>query len=596
MAESLLPWYERELDFLRHRVDNFAKEHPTLSNRLGIRKDSIDDPHVLRLIDSFALCNARLSRQLAEESTQISNNLLQVLFPLALQPLPATSMIRIPSSADQAEVSTVPYGTRFRINIDEQQYCLFHTTADLQLCPFDIVSHALILSPFDLPAGSIPEGATAALKLDLALLDNSRLFSDLSEFQTVNLHFKGLLRNHGVLYDYLCRNRLSTVVLEENGEHFFLSDDCLEPMGFSQKDRMLTQKNSTFIDSQIIMEFMAWPDLFYGFRIKGLSDIFRKMETGTVSLVFFLNDIPESVLRIMDFVTPLLGCSPAINLFEHIAEPVVVDHSQLSYPIIPDSQAVNQLEIQCVNRVLDITNEEPVTLPPLFGLYHNEPNNNQFWLFDPADPESNDKGELTLIYPELNPHENQTMILSPSLICSNGEQALKLPVDPDIECLDSISLPSQVQLLNRPTAPAKRSYNIRDRLNLLTHLSRNFNSLLNERDTSRALKSMFSMYDFRSNPISIAWIKSVISMKSKPQVASLLIDGRQCFSWGTEVEVVLDEDKLENASIMLFINLLDFLASYLAGYQSFIQLVVRLKGKPGEYYRCSRRHGNQLNR
>ncbi len=596
MPESLLPWYERELDFLRNRVEHFASEHPTLAKRLGVRRDGIDDPHMLRLVDAFALCNARLSRQLSEESTQISNNLLQVLFPLALQPLPSASLIRIRPSLDQPEVTTVPYGTRLRMHIDEDQYCQFHTTAELQLCPFDIVSSSIIMSPFDLPTRNIPEESNGALKLDLQLLDHSRKFDSLADFGDLHIHLQGLLKNHGTIYDFIFRDTVKIILLDSDGRECELPLDAIQPLGFRQEERMLTQKNTTFLDNQVILEMLAWPELFYGFRINKLSKHLSRFNSNKISLLFFLNNVSESAVRAMDFVQPMLGCAPVINLFEQLGEPVVVDHCQLDYPLIPDSQSPNQMEVQTVKRILDITDEEPVIIPGLFGLKHNEPNHNCFWQYHPADHEANDKSRISLIYPELDPQKNQTRVLSPLLSCHNGSQVLKLSNDPEIECLDNLNLPGKIQLLSRPTAPSYRTYNIKDRLNLLAHLSKNFSTILLPEDTSDSLRSSLELYDFRANPISSAWLNAVKSMHSKPKVACLQIMNHQCYSWGNEVTLILHGKKLENSSIMLFIHLLDFLAGQLAGFQSFIQLIFQLEGHPGEYHRCSRRHGNQTNR
>ncbi|MRI33746.1 type VI secretion system baseplate subunit TssF [Endozoicomonas sp. OPT23] len=596
MPETLLPWYERELDFLRNRVEHFASEHPTLAKRLGVRRDGIDDPHMLRLVDAFALCNARMSRQLAEESTQISNNLLQVLFPLALQPLPSASLIRVRPSPNQAEVATVPYGTRLRMHIDEEQYCQFHTTAELQLCPFDIVASAIIMSPFDLPTRNIPEDSNGAIKLDLQLLDHSRSFDSLASFNDLHIHLQGLLKNHGAIYDYLFKDTIKVILLDDEGRECELSLDNIQPLGFRQEERMLTQQNSTFLDNQVILEMLAWPELFYGFRIEGLSECFSEFSGNKLSLLFFLKNVNESAAHTMEFVQPMLGCAPVINLFEQLGEPVVIDHCQLDYPLIPDSQSPNQIEVQTVERILDITDEEPFIIPSLFGLRHNEPNHHCFWQYHPADHEENDRSRISLVYPELDLQKNQTRVISPLLSCHNGSQVLKLSNDPEIECLDNLNLPGKIQLLSRPTAPAYRSYNIRDRLNLLAHLSKNFSTILLPEDTSASLRSVLELYDFRANPISSAWLNAIKSMYSKPKVACLQIMNHQCYSWGNEVTVTLHEGKLENSSIMLLIHMLDFLAGQLAGFQSFIQLIFQLEGRPGEYYRCSRRHGNQTNR
>lgn len=53
--EDLLPHYERELAFLRTRSADFARQYPKIAGRLQLSGDAGDDPHVERLIQSFAL-------------------------------------------------------------------------------------------------------------------------------------------------------------------------------------------------------------------------------------------------------------------------------------------------------------------------------------------------------------------------------------------------------------------------------------------------------------------------------------------------------------------------------------------------------------
>ena len=66
MAADLLHYFDRELAFLRDMGAEFAAAHPKIAGRLRLSKDSIDDPHVARLIQSVAFLNAR-TRQKIEE-------------------------------------------------------------------------------------------------------------------------------------------------------------------------------------------------------------------------------------------------------------------------------------------------------------------------------------------------------------------------------------------------------------------------------------------------------------------------------------------------------------------------------------------------
>ena len=75
MADELLPYYEKELAYVRQLGARFAEEHPKIAGRLGVSTDNIEDPHVSRLIESFAYLNARIHHKLDDDFSDISDAL-----------------------------------------------------------------------------------------------------------------------------------------------------------------------------------------------------------------------------------------------------------------------------------------------------------------------------------------------------------------------------------------------------------------------------------------------------------------------------------------------------------------------------------------
>src|SRR5690625_633527 len=75
MADELLSYYEKELAFIRQMGAEFARENPKIASRLGINVDTIEDPHVSRLVESFAYLNARIHHKLDDDFPEISDAL-----------------------------------------------------------------------------------------------------------------------------------------------------------------------------------------------------------------------------------------------------------------------------------------------------------------------------------------------------------------------------------------------------------------------------------------------------------------------------------------------------------------------------------------
>lgn len=95
MSESLLNYFEQELAFIRKDAGEFARRHAGVAKTLGINGDGIDDPQVTRLIESFAFMNAKLQQRLDDNFPQLTDSLLQLLFPHFTRPIPSYSLVKM---------------------------------------------------------------------------------------------------------------------------------------------------------------------------------------------------------------------------------------------------------------------------------------------------------------------------------------------------------------------------------------------------------------------------------------------------------------------------------------------------------------------
>ncbi|MEZ5351815.1 MAG: type VI secretion system baseplate subunit TssF [Bryobacteraceae bacterium] len=80
-AELNLRYYLDELSYLREQGREFARRYPAVGARLELAAGKPADPHVERLIESFAFLTARLQRRIDGEFPEVSAALLGVLYP-----------------------------------------------------------------------------------------------------------------------------------------------------------------------------------------------------------------------------------------------------------------------------------------------------------------------------------------------------------------------------------------------------------------------------------------------------------------------------------------------------------------------------------
>src|SRR5207253_275319 len=94
MLDKLLPYFQRELQFLRQMAPEFAEQFPGPASRLRVGKEGFVDPHVERLTQAFAFLTARIDCKLEDEFPQLTEALLGILYPHYLAPVPSMGIVQ----------------------------------------------------------------------------------------------------------------------------------------------------------------------------------------------------------------------------------------------------------------------------------------------------------------------------------------------------------------------------------------------------------------------------------------------------------------------------------------------------------------------
>ena len=112
--DRMLPYYESELGHMRRDLREFAERYPRIAGRLLISGEACEDPHTERMIESFALLNARIAKRLDDDYPEFTEALFEVLYPHYLRPFPSCSIARVDFGgvAQQEGTSVIARGTR----------------------------------------------------------------------------------------------------------------------------------------------------------------------------------------------------------------------------------------------------------------------------------------------------------------------------------------------------------------------------------------------------------------------------------------------------------------------------------------------------
>src|SRR5438045_9154151 len=151
MADELLEYYNRELRFLGEFADSFAKSHPKIAERLRLSSDdAADDPHVERLIEAFAYLTARIRFKLDDDFPEITESLLNILYPHYLAPVPSMAIVQFQLAPDPVQLTkghVIPRFKELQTEMIEGKPCYFRTCYPVTLWPIETKHASLAEAP-----------------------------------------------------------------------------------------------------------------------------------------------------------------------------------------------------------------------------------------------------------------------------------------------------------------------------------------------------------------------------------------------------------------------------------------------------------------
>src|SRR4051812_12293249 len=157
MSQALYPYYERELLFIRQFAQEFARQYPAAAGRLLLEPNRSTDPHVERLIESFALLTGRIQHKLDDDFPELTGALLGVLYPHYLAPIPSMTVVQFDLDAARArspEGFRIDRHSRLSTRPVNDLACRYRTGYPVQLWPVRVADAKVVQSPF--PRGMSP--------------------------------------------------------------------------------------------------------------------------------------------------------------------------------------------------------------------------------------------------------------------------------------------------------------------------------------------------------------------------------------------------------------------------------------------------------
>ena len=600
MSDELLAYYEKELAFIRQMGAEFGKEHPKIAGRLGVSSETVEDPHVSRLIEGFAYLNARIQHRLDDDFPEISDALLEVMFPHYQRPIPSMAIVQFVADREKLESS---YRLKPNSLLDTEQYdgesCRFATAYETELHPFEVAQANLLGRPFTTPGSDRFKGAEAVLKLSLRTFSEEITFAE-EKPDRIRFYLKGQPQHINPLYEYLL-NRCQAIFMctgEADPNPVRLPLSTIQAVGFDADQGLLPYPESSFLGYRLLTEYFVFPEKFMFFELQGLADKIPQTAADTLEFYIYLSSSDVELEHNISAETFQLGCVPAVNLFSHRADPIKLDHRSTEYEIVADARRPQGYEVYSIERVTASTSAgDTEDYLPLYGINHeNQAPDNHAKLGNNIRDDATDVF-LSLVDLNFNPNNPDDRTLTLQTICSNRDQPGKLPFSseqPRLQCVDAAPPCSRIRCITQPGVTVRPPMRNSARWRLISHLSLNHLSITGRDDATRALKEILRLYDFRDSSISRAQIDSIVRVSATPISAPLSIDGRTSLCRGIEIEIELDDSQMSGNSSFLFASVLEHFFALYCSINSFTRLLVKLKNKEGYLKKCPPRAGEKI--
>lgn len=586
MNDDLFPYYDRELAFLREMGAEFATTHPKIAGRLRLGKDTVDDPHVARLIQSVALLNARTRQKLDDDFPELAQAVLGVVSPHHLAPVPSMAIVQFDCSSEMTSSYAVPKGTQIESDLAYGPVCTFTTAYDVTAWPIRIAQAALLGAPFAAPKVARASGASAVLKLRLVPAEDQCTMGDLG-IDRLRFYLRGQPSTVQGLYELLLDDVICVAIASSATDRapIVLGPECLQAVGFGRDEGLLPRTGRSQPGAVLLTEYFVFPEKFHFVDLVGLPTGDPARFGEALEIYVFTRRRP-GLEQSVGPETFALGCTPVVNLFSRRADPIELSAARAEYQVVPDARAPDVHEVYSIRSVAAVSRDGArQEYAPFYGVRHPGDGGARraYWHAQRRDAPGaqNDRNPgtevmVSLVDLDARPAVPDDWILEVELLCLNRNRPSLLPFGGEEPRLRFSSGGGGIEAIRClvPFSDTIRQARGRGALwRLVSQLSLNHLSVSGGEQGADALREILRVNDLADTAVSRNIIASVRSVQSRPTMVRIREQGVLGLCRGNEIRVELDEERLEASGAYQFAVVLDhFLAAY-SSVNSFVQLV-----------------------
>ncbi|EOD79734.1 Protein ImpG/VasA [Grimontia indica] len=554
--------YQNQLSLLRSLGKEFSKRHPSLAPMLA---DQSADPDVERLLEGVAYLTGSVQQRLDDDFPELIHSLAHLLFPHYMRPLPATTIVQFKPKIGLNELCKVKAGTELNSIENNGVTCKFTTCEDLSIYPLALDSAEVQPSFLQLNFNFI-EASVAVLKENYLRIYLDGSYVDASD----NLLF-------------IRENLEGTTLVCQGKKYSLIGNQSISLLSESGAISLFEYPNNANTSFKSIQEYFTLPKHQLYIDILGIEWLqqnrFLNEKTFSIQLRWKTPN-PYKAFKREDFQ---LFCVPAVNLFNHHADSISLDHSITEYRVNPAGGDKYQI----------------YSLESIVGFQQGSANQREYLPFTMFNPQSTRvpvysmkrkasmvrdacDSYISVAYTDpLNQIKQEHLAIK--VKCTNGSVADSLRVGDICEATSTSPVLAEFSNITKPTTAVESPLGDQLLWRMLSHLYINQASLA-ERQNLITLLKLYIFTDSKDTSTTLAntkRVESILTITSQPILR--LFEGMM--ARGNEIVITLHPDGFSGKGDMyLFGCAINKLLSGYSSINSFTRLVVE---EAGTHYRIT---------
>lgn len=502
-------YYEEELRNLYESGRDFANAHPDRARYLNVDSLGDRDPYIERLFEGFAFLTGRIREKLDDAFPQLTEGLINLLWPQFLQELPSLAIVQFQPRPGiiqeykilpaRSEIMSGPVGQNSAI-------CKFTTTQNVIINPMilhkvvretDTNGHHIVSFIFNLDS---------SIEWHKYNLQKIRLF--------IHAEMPTALSVHRLLTREV--KKIDIQLSEENGWYSIDPRNGVVPAGFESEESLLPKINPAFWGYNLLREYFLFPEKFVFIDLQGI-DLLPEPNTTPSSIIYRITvdgQIPSDKHATTEMFK--LNCCPVINMFKSDTDPVIKTGQQPEYRVTADSTLKKSIFVHSICSVTGVDKKTGIkTVYEPAYTFGNIGNRSKNTYSTRVVKTATGKREVVIMIggPQLQNKEVKKETLSIEAWCTNGNLPREVIHEADINS-PGRGFPDFVQIENitRPTMPVYPPLADDYLWMFQTHLAATNSGLASK----NVLKKFLHLYNWSESEGNKRRIEAVTDVSSKP--------------------------------------------------------------------------------